>query len=108
MLVRLLEKASWDGTFSSRDPPVDVFLELRHRPGAAVELLPGGHRAGILQVGLWGAAAVFAAVPAAPFDRGAAPRGILAACHRGHDFGDRPYVMGRVFRRDAACAALFV
>ena len=49
----------------------------RHRRGAAVKHLPGGHLAGIFQVGLWGATAVFAAVPAASFDRGAAPQGVL-------------------------------
>ena len=31
-----------------------------------------------------------------------------AAYHRGHDFGDRPHIMRRMFRRDAACAARFL
>ena len=34
--------------------------------------------------------------------------GIFAAYNRGPDFGDRPHIRRRVFRRDAACAARFL
>ena len=51
-----------------QSPSSDIVLSLacdRYRPGAAIEHLLGGHRVGTFQMGILGAPAVSATVPAA-------------------------------------------